>query len=153
MVERAAKRLKTLWLKDLRKLGNIRRISKLHRIIAQRLIAPPPKMKILPAPAKIPRKIEILPAVRYPTRKPEPLPNTPRATAAPRYLWWIRFARKQKNCQIIIMRKRTAINQQDWLKWCFYLRDLKLELKDGAVRYWSNSGFSVRCLFFAGDFS
>ena len=49
-----AKRLK------LRKLGNIKKIFKLHRIIAQCLLAPsPPKIEIPPALAKIPWKTEI----------------------------------------------------------------------------------------------
>ena len=45
-----------------RKLGNIRKISKLHRIIAQRSVpAPPPEMKILPALVKFSLKAETEP--------------------------------------------------------------------------------------------
>ena len=73
----------------LRKVGNIRKMLKLHRIIALRSIPihpppppphhpppPPPKMKIPPALAN-PQKNRnrTSPAARYFTRKPKPLPN------------------------------------------------------------------------------
>ena len=61
----------------LRKVGNIRKMLKLHRIIALRSIPPPPpKMKIPPALAN-PQKNRnrTSPAARYFTRKLKPLPN------------------------------------------------------------------------------
>lgn len=63
----------------LRKVGNIRKMLKLHRIIALRSILnppPPPKMKTPPALAN-PQKNRnrTSPAARYFTRKPKPLPN------------------------------------------------------------------------------
>ena len=50
----------------LRKLGNIGKVSKLHRTIAQ-CSAPPAKMKILPILAKTSRKTVIKPLVQCAT--------------------------------------------------------------------------------------
>ena len=73
----------------LRKLGNIKKLSKIHRIIAHRQL-PQPKWKPHQYHKKAPEKWKTnppAPAARHPTAKPESAPDTPPAILPGNILW------------------------------------------------------------------